>query len=79
MTENVEQTENTTPEQPQSADLTINDLNALKTIVDVAISRGAFKGNEMVAVGQSYTKLETFLTAVTEQAAQAQAAQAGTQ
>ena len=56
-------------------DLTINDLNALKTIIDIASSRGAFKPNEMVAVGQTYTKLDTFLTAVTDQAKAAQGAQ----
>jgi hypothetical protein len=33
----------------------------LKSIIDVASSRGAFKPTEMVAVGQAYTKLSTFL------------------
>ena len=62
-------TENKTTEQPQdSTDLTINDLNGLKTIIDIASSRGAFKPNEMVAVGQLYTKLTTFLEAVSKQA-----------
>lgn len=82
MTENVEQTEAVATEQQtaqQSTDLTINDLGALKTVVDVAISRGAFKGNEMVAVGQAYTKLDNFLTAVTEQAKAEQNKEAGTE
>lgn len=63
-------TENTAQEQtqPESPDLTINDLNALKTIIDIASSRGSFKPNEMVAVGQTYTKLTTFLEAVSKQA-----------
>jgi LmbE family N-acetylglucosaminyl deacetylase len=57
------------PTQEQSGtDLTINDLNALKTIIDIASSRGAFKPNEMVAVGQTYTKLDSFLAAIAEQA-----------
>ena len=51
-----------------STDLTINDLNALKVIIDIASSRGAFKPNEMVAVGQTYTKLSTFLDTVAKQA-----------
>ena len=56
--------------QPQgSTELTINDLNAMKVIIDIASSRGAFKPNEMVAVGQTYTKLETFLNAVAAQQA----------
>ena len=58
-----------------SSDLTINDLNALKTIIDIASSRGAFKPTEMVAVGQTYTKLSTFLEIVAKQAEAAAGAQ----
>jgi hypothetical protein len=54
--------------QESGADLTINDLNALKTIIDIASSRGAFKPSEMVAVGQTYAKLENFLLIVSKQA-----------
>ncbi len=64
------QTEKATP---QNNDLTISDLNAMKTIIDIASSRGAFKPNEMMAVGQTYTKLEAFLDSVAKQAASAQA------
>jgi hypothetical protein len=49
------------------ADLTINDLNAMKTIIDIASQRGAFKPNEMVAVGTTYNKLATFLDTVAAQ------------
>jgi hypothetical protein len=52
----------------ESSDLSINDLNALKVIIDIASSRGAFKPNEMVAVGQTYTKLSSFLDQVAKQA-----------
>lgn len=55
-------------EQPQANELTINDLNAMKAIIDIASSRGAFKPNEMVAVGQTYNKLSAFLEAVSKQA-----------
>jgi hypothetical protein len=59
----------------QSNELTINDLNAMKVIIDIASSRGAFKPNEMVAVGQTYTKLTTFLDNIAaQQAAQPQSA-----
>ena len=54
-----------TPQEP--AELTISDLAAMKTIIDIASSRGAFKPNEMVAVGQTYTKLSTFLDTVAKQ------------
>jgi len=64
------------PPQEDTVDLTLNDLAALKSIIDVASGRGAFKPNEMVAVGSVYSKLEKFLeiAAKQSQAAQAQAA-----
>ena len=78
MTETTQEAAVQEPTQEEAAsntDLTINDLNALKNIIDVASSRGAFKPNEMVAVGQTYTKLENFLTLVTKQAEAQQGAQ----
>lgn len=54
-------------QQQESADLTVTDLNALKSIIDVASQRGAFKPNEMMTVGQVYNKLELFLAAVAKQ------------
>jgi 3-oxoacyl-ACP reductase-like protein len=51
---------------PQSPDLNINDLNALKSIIDVATQRGAFKAGEMEAVGKVYNRLNTFLDSVTK-------------
>jgi len=58
-----------TPEtsEAQGPDLTVQDLQALKSIIDVASQRGAFKPNEMMTVGQTYSKLETFLNAVSQQ------------
>jgi hypothetical protein len=47
-----------------SGDLNINDLVAIRSIVDVASSRGAFKAAEMEAVGKIYNKLNTFLESV---------------
>lgn len=55
-------------EQATGAELTVNDLAALKQIIDVASQRGTFKPNEMVTVGQTYAKLEAFLAEI--QAAQ---------
>ena len=46
------------------ADLTVQDLQALKVIIDVASQRGAFKANEMAMVGATYNKLEAFLKIV---------------
>jgi hypothetical protein len=66
----------TAPEAPAN-DLSINDLQAMKVIIDIASSRGAFKPNEMVAVGQTYTKLESFLDQVAKQAEAQKATAAG--
>jgi len=68
-----EQVKAQTPEQtaaPQetaggeAVELNLNDLNALKTIVDIASQRGAFKANELEAVGKTYNRLSNFLTQV---------------
>lgn len=50
--------------QPQP-ELNINDLAALRSILDVASTRGTFKAGEMEAVGKVYNKLSTFLDSVT--------------
>ena len=68
-----EQAESTAPEvnetgSPEAqAELTVQDLRALKQIIDVASQRGSFKPNEMMTVGQTYNKLEAFLNAVESQ------------
>jgi len=76
MTDQVETTQEPqtqdTPEA-QGADLNIQDLSAMKSIIDVASSRGAFKPGEMMMVGQTYNKLSTFLDAVAKQAEAAKA------
>jgi hypothetical protein len=71
MTEQVEKQEQ--PAQDKNdTELNISDLNAMKLIIDVASSRGAFKPNEMVLVGQTYSKLTAFLDAVAKQSQQQQ-------
>ena len=59
-----EQNQEQATQQAPAVDLTVQDLNALKTIIDVASQRGAFKPNEMTVVGTTYTKLENFLAAI---------------
>jgi hypothetical protein len=70
MTDKVEKEEAPAPDTQKSDanELTINDLNAMKVIIDIASSRGAFKPNEMTVVGQTYTKLSSFLDQVAKQA-----------
>jgi len=62
----------------QSPELSIQDLASLKSIIDVASQRGAFKPGEMTQVGQTYSKLEAFLNEIARQQ-EAQKTQEGTQ
>jgi len=48
-------------------DLNVNDLNAVRSIIDIATTRGTFKANELEAVGKTYNKLTAFLEHVTKQ------------
>lgn len=57
-------------ESPQA--ITIQDLNLLASIVDLASKRGAFQGSELSQVGAVYDKLSAFLNFVAEQQAQAE-------
>ena len=52
-------------EAPQSVSL--QDLQLLSQIVDLASQRGAFRGNELSQVGAVYDKLTAFLGFVAEQ------------
>lgn len=86
MTDNVENTagvnssteaENQTTSQEGGTDLNIQDLAAMKTIIDIASARGAFKPNEMTVVGNTYTKLTSFLDQVAKQAEATQTSKTG--
>ncbi len=56
--------------------ITVADLDTLRNIVDLACTRGAFRGAELTQVGESYDKLTNFLEAVIAQAkAQSEAAE----
>ena len=74
--EEVEQVE-AAPEVEASAQedtsISLNDLQVLANIVDLATQRGAFRGNELSQVGAVFDKLSAFLA----QVAAAQAEQAG--
>jgi sulfur relay (sulfurtransferase) complex TusBCD TusD component (DsrE family) len=60
--------ENTTVPSQETAQITIQDLHAIKVCIEAAASRGAYRADEMKSVGTVYEKLSAFL-----QAAQAQA------
>jgi hypothetical protein len=50
--------------EQEGTELNISDLNSLKTIIDIASQRGAFKANELEAVGKTYNRLANFLNQV---------------
>lgn len=72
MTDEVKQSEeqaaadNNAAQQPAGPDLNITDLAAVKSIIEVATQRGAFKAPELESVGKIYNKLSTFLDAVSK-------------
>jgi len=62
---------------PQSTGLTIQDLTLTLQVIQVASSRGAFKADELTAIGGLYDRIFKFLEstgAITTQAPDAQAA-----
>lgn len=55
--------------QPQGSDLNLTDLAALKSIIEVATQRGAFKAAELESVGKVFNKLSNFLDSVSKKEA----------
>ena len=63
----------TTQSTPEiNTQITLSDLQSLKVCVEVACSRGAYRAEEMQAIGTVYNSLAKFLSAVTPQAAPAE-------
>lgn len=58
---------NTVPEQTPDNVVTLTDLQNVLVVLDLASSRGAFRGPELEPVGQLYTKINKFLQAVMPQ------------
>lgn len=48
--------------------ITIVDLARIKSLIDLACERGAFRANEMKTVGETYDRLTAFLESVVSQA-----------
>jgi hypothetical protein len=51
-------------QEQKGPDLSITDLQNVRSIIDIACTRGAFKAAEMAAVGAVFNKLDTFLNSV---------------
>lgn len=65
-TETIENSPKVESQQPAGADLNVSDLSALKSIIDVATQRGAFRAAELESVGKIYNKLSNFLDSITK-------------
>ena len=61
-----------TPQAPEqeAGNLTIADLQTISNIIDIAMTRGAFRANEAKTVGESYEKINAFLQTVQQTAAE---------
>ena len=64
---------------PEDTSISLNDLQVLSNIVDLATQRGAFRGNERTQVGAVFDKLSTFLAQVAAAQAEQTDAEEGTQ
>ena len=49
---------------PDDVTLNVQDLTNIKTIIEIAQSRGAFEAQELTTVGQTFDKLTNFLNVV---------------
>jgi hypothetical protein len=65
--ENQQSVENTNPPADSVPQLTIQDLQNLRSVIDLSVRRGAFGASEVSSVGQVFDRLNTFLTAVAPQ------------
>ena len=54
-------------EQAQAPSLGVQDLQNCAQIIDIAMTRGAFRANEAAQVGAVYNKIEAFVKSVAEQ------------
>lgn len=63
----MENTEQPQTEATEPSSVNLNDLQKLLQIVDVASSRGAFRGSELSQVGAVYDKVNGLLNFVAEQ------------
>lgn len=62
-------------EEQDAGNLTIADLQTISNIIDIAMTRGAFRANEARSVGEAFEKISAFLQNVQKQAEEAQTQQ----
>ena len=57
----------TAANKPVPESISLNDLQILLQIIDLASSRGAFRGTELTSVGAIFDKLNAFLSYIADQ------------
>ena len=55
------------PAEAEAPSLGVQDFQNAAQIIDIAMSRGAFRANEAAQVGAVYNKIDTFIKSVAEQ------------
>lgn len=60
----------------EAPNLSVNDLGAVASVIDLAVQRGAFKAAEAKQVGEIYERVSNFVKFIQEQQAAAAEAQA---
>jgi hypothetical protein len=63
----LDQEQSTQPVPTVAPELTVTDLQNIRTIIDAASRRGAFGAGEMSGIGAVFNKLDAFLNAVAPQ------------
>ena len=65
MSVNINMENSTTPNtQSEIASISVQDLMAFKSVIEVACQRGTFRAEEMKNVGLLYEKLDAFLKSI---------------
>ena len=54
------------PTATEASSLGVQDLQNCAQIIDIAMSRGAFRANEAAQVGAVYNKIDAFIKSVAE-------------
>lgn len=63
----------------ENSTITIGDLVVIRNALDLASTRGAFRGAELSTVGSVFDKLQAFLVEIEEQAKAAEGSEEGSE
>jgi hypothetical protein len=55
------ESQQTTAEQPEPPSVNVQDLLVLRSCIQLACGRGAYRAEEMLTIGTAYNRLDAFL------------------